>query len=107
VVVAETTTFYEAIAFTVWHTWVSRVNQLSSYRPILSLASASEKGQMWRIVLVRCNTAADDSMEDMPSTVCVSGTHRILVDVMVAQLSRVQDRAVVLQRSNTTRIGRG
>jgi len=30
---------------------------------------------------------------------CVSGARRILVDVMVAQLSRVQDRAVVLQRS--------
>ena len=30
----------------------------------------------------------------------------MLVDVMVAQLSRVQDRAVVPQRSNTTRIGR-
>ena len=54
----------------------------------------------------RCNTAAYDSMEDMPSTVCVSGTGRILVDVMVAQLSRVQDMAVVLLRSNTTRIGR-
>ena len=33
VVVAETTTFYEAIAFTVWHTWVSRVNQLSLSDP--------------------------------------------------------------------------
>ena len=33
VVIAETTTFYEAIAFTVWHTWVSRVNQLSLSDP--------------------------------------------------------------------------
>jgi hypothetical protein len=70
VVIAETTTFYEAIAFTIWYTWVSRVNQLSLVRPIPSLASASETRQVWRIVLVRCNTAADDSMEDMPSTVC-------------------------------------
>ena len=46
----------------------------------------------------RCNTAADDSTEDSRQP-CVSGTRRILVDVMVAQLSRVQDRAVVLQRS--------
>ena len=63
---------------------VSWVNQLSLCRPIPSLARTSETRQVWRIVLDRCNIAADDSMEDMPSTVCVSGTHRILVDVMVA-----------------------
>ena len=70
VVIVETTTFYEAIAFTVWHVWVSWVDQLSLCRPIPSLASASETRQVWRIVLVTCNTAADDSMEDIPSTVC-------------------------------------
>jgi hypothetical protein len=30
VMVAETTTFYEAIGFTIWHTWVSWVNQLTT-----------------------------------------------------------------------------
>ena len=74
-------------------------NELSLSDPYCRLL-ASETRQEWMgSSWYRCNTAVDDSMEDMPSTVCVSGIRRILVDVMVAQLSRVQDRAAVLQRS--------
>ena len=34
VVIAETTTFYKAIAFTIWYTWVSWVNQLILEAPL-------------------------------------------------------------------------
>ena len=64
---------------------VSWVNQLSlSADPYGLLLVRVRQDKLGGSSWFRCNTAANDSMEDMPSTVCVSGTHRILVDVMVA-----------------------